>query len=167
MSSPFVYITENPEETKRLLGIDDEGLQELIQQAELRHQDLQAKREQSETRLIAKGSGRKPSLSIPEQIVLTLTYLRQHPTFQMLGIMFNVSESTAHNIFHYWLDILQSLLPESLFSQLQNSESDWAVAKDILSQQELIIDSSVQDRERPTDNQEQAKYYSGHKKTRI
>ncbi|MEO0488088.1 MAG: transposase family protein, partial [Cyanobacteria bacterium J06659_2] len=83
-----------------------EDLQQLIQQAELKHRDLQAERERSENRLIAKGGGRKPSLSVPEQVVLTLTYLRQHPTLQILGIMFDVSESTAHTIFHYWLDIL-------------------------------------------------------------
>ena len=162
-----MHITENPEEAKRLLGIDYEDFQELIQQAELKHQDRQAKREKFETRLIAKGGGRKPSLSNSEQIVLTLIYLRQHPTFQMLGIMFDVSESTAHNIFHHWLDVLQSLLPESLSTQLQNSESDWTIAQDILSQQELVIDSSVQERERPTDDQEQEEYYSGYKKTCI
>ena len=167
MSSSLVYITENPEETKRLLGIDYEDLQQLIQQAELKHRDRQAEREKSENRLIAKGGGRKPSLSVPEQVVLTITYLRQHPTFQMLGIIFDVSESTAHTIFHYWLDILQFLLPESLFSQLQNNQNDWAVAQDILSQQELVLDSSIQERERPTDNQEQENYYSGYKKTRI
>ena len=162
-----MHITENSEATKRLLGIDHEDLQQLIQQAELRHQDRQAEREKSEHRLIAKGGGRKPSLSVPEQVVLTLIYLRQHPTFQMLGIMFDVSESTAHTIFHYWLDILQSLLPESMFAQLHNNQNDWAVVQDMLSQQELIIDSSIQERERPTDNREQEKYYSGYKKTRL
>ena len=82
MSSPFVHITENSEATKRLLGIDHEDLQRLIQQAELKHRDRQAEREKSEYRLIAKGGGRKPSLSVPEQVVLTLIYLRQHPTFR-------------------------------------------------------------------------------------
>ncbi|MDE5110508.1 MAG: transposase family protein [Trichodesmium sp. St7_bin2_1] len=32
------------------------------------------------------------------------------PTFQILGIYFGVSSSTANNIFHYWIDILQELL---------------------------------------------------------
>ncbi|PSN18471.1 hypothetical protein C7271_12380 [filamentous cyanobacterium CCP5] len=39
-------------------------------------------------------------MSQAEQIVLTLTYLRQHLTFQMLGLLFDVSESPAHNIFN-------------------------------------------------------------------
>jgi hypothetical protein len=167
MSSPFVHISGNPQDTKRLLGIDYEHLQQLTQNAELKHLEMQKNQEESKTRIIAKGGGRKPSLSIAEQIVLTLTYLRQHPTFQMLGVMFGVSESSAHNIFHYWLNILQELLPESIFAQLENCQNDWEVVQEILEEKELIIDSSEQERERPGDNQEQKRYYSGYKKTLV
>ena len=34
------------------------------------------------------------------------------------------------------------LLPESLFAQLQDRDSDWAFAQEVLEQHELIIDSS-------------------------
>lgn len=59
---------------------------------------------------------------------------------------------------------MQTFLPESLFAQLEDQESDWAVAQEILEQYELLIDSSEQERERSTDNQEQKKHYSGYKK---
>ncbi|WP_293156155.1 transposase family protein [Okeania sp. SIO2C9] len=36
------------------------------------------------------------------------------PTLKLLGIIFGVSESTANNIFHYWIDIFRELLPASL-----------------------------------------------------
>ncbi|MEG4009999.1 transposase family protein [Microcoleus sp. Pol11C1] len=52
-------------------------------------------------RIIAGGVGRKPQLSIPEQIILTLFYLRHRKTFQILGIQFGVSESTANDTFNY------------------------------------------------------------------
>jgi len=45
-------------------------------------------------RIIKKGGGRKVKLSIEEQILLTLIYLRHLTTFQLLGIQFEVSEST-------------------------------------------------------------------------
>jgi hypothetical protein len=83
----------------------------------------------------------------------------------MLGVMFDVSKSTAHNVFHYWLDILQELLPESILAQLEDSKDDWEVAQEILEDKELIIDSSERDKERPTDGEKQKKYYSGYKKT--
>ena len=63
-----------------------------------------------EKRLIKAGGVRKKSLKVEEEIILTLYYLRHLPTFQILGIYFGVSSSTANNIFHYWIDILQELL---------------------------------------------------------
>jgi hypothetical protein len=52
-------------------------------------------------------------------MLLTLVYLSQLHTFQYLGVEFGVSESTAHNIFHYWLDIFTELLPASLLEQVK------------------------------------------------
>jgi hypothetical protein len=52
--------------------------------------------------IVRGGGGRKPKLSIKEQIILTLVYLRHLTTFQLLGIQFGVSESTANDKFNYW-----------------------------------------------------------------
>ncbi len=65
------------------------------------------------------GGGRKPKLSLEEQIILTLTYLRHLMNFQLLAIHFGVSETTANDIFNYWLPILAELLPHSLLEQLK------------------------------------------------
>ncbi|WP_375490903.1 transposase family protein [uncultured Nostoc sp.] len=54
---------------------------------------------------MAGGGGRKPKLSVPEQIILTLVYLRHMTTFQLLGIQFGVSESTANDTFNYFRNI--------------------------------------------------------------
>jgi len=167
MTNPFIHITDKPQDAKRLFGIDYESLQILIQNATTQHLELQDRREKAKTRIIAKGGGRNPSLSISEEIALTLTYLRQHLSFQLLGIMFEVSESTANNIFHYWLNILQEMLPESVFSQLKDRKNDWEVLQEFLEEKELIIDSSEQERERPGDDEEQKKFFSGYKKTLV
>ncbi|WP_370497334.1 helix-turn-helix domain-containing protein [Trichodesmium erythraeum] len=53
---------------------------------------------------------------------LTLYYLHHIPTFQLLGINFGVSESTANNIFHYWINILPDLLPASLLEQVKKKK---------------------------------------------
>jgi hypothetical protein len=45
--------------------------------------------------------------------------LSQYHTFEYLGIQFQVCESTAHNIFWYWLPILSELLPASLLEQVK------------------------------------------------
>ena len=86
-------------------------------------------------------------------------------TFQLLGIQFGVSESTANDTFNYWLAILQELLPASLLEQVKKNASDYEVVQEILTDYELIVDTSEQPRERPGEYKEQQDYYSGKKKT--
>lgn len=119
MSDILNHIESNPKETQRLIGLEYDRLQQLIQKAEQLHHDKQALLESNKTRIIAGGGGRKPKLSIKEQIILTLVYLRQMTTFQLLGIQFGVSESTANDTFNYWLPLLGEVLPSSLIQQVK------------------------------------------------
>ncbi|MDZ8241485.1 MAG: transposase family protein, partial [Nostoc sp. ChiQUE01a] len=157
------YIEDNPKETQRLIGLEYEQLQQLIQNAERLHNEKQVLLESKKVRIIAGGGGRKPKLSMTEQIILTLVYLRHMITFQLLGIQFGVSESTANDTFNYWLPNLRELLPSSLLEQVKKNASDYEVVKEILTDYELIVDSYEQVRERPGDNNEQKKYFSGKK----
>ena len=93
MSSIVNYIEENPKETQRLIGLEYVQLQQLIQNASRLHHEKQALLESKKVRIIASGGGRKPKLSLKEQIILTLVYLRHLTSFQLLGIFFGVSES--------------------------------------------------------------------------
>ncbi|MFH7030768.1 MAG: transposase family protein [Heteroscytonema crispum UTEX LB 1556] len=52
------------------------------------------------------GGGRKVKLSIEEQILLTLIYLGHITTFQLIGVQFGVSETTANDTFNYWFSLL-------------------------------------------------------------
>ena len=165
MTCVLEYINKNPQETKRLIGIDYESLQQLITQAIALEEQKKAINEEAKYRIIQSGGGRKPKLSVTEQILLTLVYLHHLPTFQMLGVQFGVSESTAHNLFHYWSKILRELLPASLLEQVKKNDLDWEWVKQMLWEWELVVDSSEQVRERPKTYQEQKKFYSGKKKS--
>ncbi|NEN98978.1 MAG: transposase [Moorea sp. SIO3I7] len=158
------YIKRNPRSTKRLIGLSEKHLNKLIDNAQKYHHKKKSEIAQTEIRLIKAGGGRKSLLNTEEQIILTLYYLHNHPTFEILGIHFNVSESTANNVFHYWVNILSELLPSSLLEQVKKNTSDEKWVKEILTELELIVDSCEQDRERPLDYKEQKKYYSGKKK---
>lgn len=164
MTSVLEYITNNPQETKRLIGIDYDSLQQLITQAVALEKQNIVLNERGKIRIIKAGGGRKPKLSATEQILLTLIYLHHLPTFQMLGVQFGVSESTAYNLFHYWSNILRELLPASLLEQVKKNDWDWEWVKELLVEWELVVDSSEQARERPKLYQEQKKFYSGKKK---
>ncbi len=161
MSEILNYIEKNPKETQRLIGLKYEHLQQLIENAERLYHEKQAALEAKKVRLIGGVGGRKPKLSVKEQIILTLVYLRHMTTFQLLGIQFGVSESTANDTFNYWLPNLRELLPSSLLEQVKKNAADYEIVKEVLTEYELIVDSYEQVRERPGDNEEQEKYYSG------
>lgn len=163
MSSILNHIEENPQETQRLIGLGYPELKQLIQNAERLHNEKQDFLDKSKIRIIAGGGGRKPKLSVEEQIILTLTYLRHLTTFQLLGIQFGVSESTANYTFNYWLPFLRELLPSSLLEQVKKNVLDCEIVKEILTEYELTVDTYEQVRERPGDDDEQEKYYSGKK----
>lgn len=165
MSKILNYIKNNPQETQRLVGVKYEQLEQLIKQAIALHTQKQQEVEAQKTRIINKGGGRKVKLSTAEQILLTLVYLRQLTTFQLLGIQFGVSESTANDTFNYWFPLLQEILPSSLLEQVKKNASDYEIVQELLTDYELIVDSAEQPRERPGEYKEQKKYYSGKKKS--
>ncbi|MDJ1184185.1 helix-turn-helix domain-containing protein, partial [Roseofilum casamattae] len=115
MSNIEEFLRQYPQETQRVLGINAEQLEKLTKIAKEKYQE----RKKQKTRLIKAGGGREAKLMLEEQIILTLFYLHNFPTFQILGIQFGVSESTAHKIFHEWLELLEELLPASLMEQLK------------------------------------------------
>jgi hypothetical protein len=129
MSSVLEYIENNPQETQRLLGFKYEQLKQLLEKAiELHEQKLELA-ESKKVRIILGGGGRKPKLSTTEQIILTLTYLRHLTTFQLLGIQFGVSETTANDTFNYWFPILGELLPPSLLEQVKKTHQTTKLLK--------------------------------------
>ena len=123
MSDILGYIKNNTQETQRLVGLKYEQLEQLINLAIALHTQKQQDMEAKKVRIINKGGGRKVKLSNEEQILLTLIYLRHLTTFQLLGIQFGVSESTANDTFNYWFPLLQLLLPSSLLEQVKKTQA--------------------------------------------
>ncbi len=163
MKNPLHYIHKYPQRSKRVLGIEYNQFLQLLEQAELQHNEQKAKVERQRIRVNAKGGGRKPLLSVAEEVCLCLFYLRHYPTFEVLGLQFEVSKTQANDTVHYWLKILRVLLPASLLEQVEAHSSDYAIVQEWLTQFQLIVDSFEQARERPGDDEEQRSYFSGKK----
>lgn len=164
MSLLLQYIQSHPKETKRLIGINLQQFNLLVEQAKLVEEQLQIELEKEKIRINAKGAGSHQKLSISDQILLTLDYLRQFETFQSLGVKFQVCESTANNIFHKWLPIIVKLLPASLLEQVNEKPGELEWVREILCNYELIVDSTEQPIERPVDKETQEEFYSGYKR---
>jgi DDE superfamily endonuclease/Helix-turn-helix of DDE superfamily endonuclease len=161
LSNPVNYIEKYPERTTSILGISYQQWKELTKSAIAYEQQQQEKLEKSKIRINAPGGGRKPVLSSCEEIGLCLFYLRQMPTFEVLGIQFGISQTQANDTFHKWLQILRKLLPASLLEQLENQPQNRDMLYELLVEIELLVDSTEQDRQRPLNYQEQKKYFSG------
>lgn len=158
------YLKKQPKQTKRLLGIDEKQLEQLIALGKVLSQRKKEENEKTKFRINQPGAGTPSLLSEEEQIVLTLVYLRHNLSFQLLGIIFQVSESTAHNIFTYWQRLFEGELPPSLLEQIKKFQEEKEIVLEMLTDYELIVDSAEQPIERPSDYQEQKKYYSGKQK---
>ncbi len=163
MSNPADYIEKYPERTKGVLGISYGQWKQLTTKAIAYQEQQQQKLESSKIRINAKGGGRNPILTSEEEICLCLFYLRQMPTFEILGIQFDISKTEANDTFHKWLPILRKLLPASLLEELENQPQNRDMLYELLEEIELLVDSTEQARERPSAYQEQKKYYSGKK----
>jgi len=149
MKNLLNYIHTYPQRTKPLLGIDYELFVQLLEQAQLKHAEQQAEIERQKIRINAQGGGRKPKMTAAEEVCLCLFYLRHYPTFEVLGLQFEISKTAAHETVHYWLKILRKLLPASLLEQVAGKESDYERVQEMLSDHQLIVDSFEQARERP------------------
>ena len=119
MKNPLHYIHSYPLRAKQILGISYNQFLKLVQKAEFSHQQRKAEIERSKVRVNLRGGGRKPKLTIAEEVCLSLFYLRQMPTFEILGMHFDVSKTEANDTFHYWLLIFREILPSSLLEQIE------------------------------------------------
>jgi DDE superfamily endonuclease/Helix-turn-helix of DDE superfamily endonuclease len=163
MKNPLDYISEYPNRSKRVLGIDYQQFEQLLEQAEMKHRQRQAEEEEQKTRINAKGGGRKPILSVAQEVCMCVFYLRHYPTFEILGLQFGISKTAANDAVHYWLKVLREILPASLLEQVEPHRSDYAMVQEWLTELELIVDSLEQPRERPGDQAEQRSYFSAKK----
>ncbi len=163
MENPLEHIRQHPKLAKQLIGLSLPQLEKLIQQAIALDGQRKEEAEKNKIRVNKKGAGRGKKLSADEEICLTLFYLRQMTIFEVLGMMFEVSRTTANDIFHYWLPILRDVLPSSLLEEWEKSLQDNEFVQELLTSHQLLVDSAEQPRERPKNYQEQKKFFSGKK----
>ncbi|MGG6269172.1 transposase family protein [Leptolyngbya sp. AN03gr2] len=164
MKNLFHYIQTFPHRSRSLLGIEYEQLLPLITYLRQLEADHQAEQNARKIRVNAAGAGRPSALSAETEILLCLYYLRHYPTYEILGLTFEVSASQAHAVVYYWVQFLRQALPASLCEEFEDCEAAWAVITEMLVEWELIVDSTEQVRQRPGDLELQKQHYSGKKK---
>jgi Helix-turn-helix of DDE superfamily endonuclease len=90
--------------------------------------------------------GRPSEFSLVDRLLLTFRYLRDYPTFVVLGNEFGISESFTNKIFNKVVKSLVKVIPLPNLKQLE-------LDKQII--QKVIIDVSEQETERPKKSKKQ------------
>jgi len=137
------YKMKKPAEFTRLVGVNYGAFQIILEKL-----NLQIARFKAEKPI--RRRGRKSSLSIEDQLLLTLIYLRQYHTFLQLGEMFSISESYANKRYEFISSQLLKVLDVPNQKTLEKEDLT------------VLMDVTEQPVERPVKQQKQ--YYSGKKR---
>lgn len=136
------YKLKRPAEFTRLVGVNFGTFQIILTKLE---NEITRYKEQKPMRQC----GLKSSLTIADQLLLTLIYLRQYHTFLQLGETFSISESYAQKRYTF--------ISKRLMKALDLPNDKDLTAENL----KLIADVTEQEIERP--QTEQKSYYSGKK----
>jgi len=136
------YKQKRPAEFTRLVGVNYGTFQ--IISAKLEAEIARYKQQKP-----MRQRGLKSSLTIADQLLLTLIYLRQYHTFLQLGEMFSISESYAQKRYCF--------ISKRLMKTLDLPDDKSLTAENL----KLLADVTEQEIERPV--KEQKSYYSGKK----
>ena len=91
--------------------------------------------------------GRPSEFSLIDRLILTFRYLRDYPTFVVLGNEFGISESFANKIFNKVTKSLVKVVPLPSLKQMETNNQNI---------QKVIIDCSEQETERPKKSKKQS-----------
>lgn len=136
------YIETHPHRARSLLGTEHQQLSRLVAYLQQLAATDKAQQNAGKIRLNGAGAGRPASLSTETEILLCLYYLRHYPTFEVLGLAFEVSSGHAHAVVQYWLKYLRQALPASVYEEFGECEVAWSVIEAMLVEWELIVDST-------------------------
>ncbi len=136
------YKLKRPAEFTRLVGVSFGTFQIILTKLE---SEITRFKQQKPMRQ----RGLKSSLTIADQLLLTLLYLRQYHSFLQLGEMFSISESYAQKRYTF--------ISKRLMKALDLPNDKDLTAENL----KLIADVTEQEIERP--RTEQKSYYSGKK----
>ena len=145
-------LRQHPKSFRRLTGLTVEKFDELLEQLLPLFQKTEKKRLSRPDRKRAIGGGRKYALSVGEMVVLGLMYYRLYVSQALLGVLFEVDDSTVSRRIHQIEPLLAQIfrLPSSRIPMTQ---------EEII---EVFVDATEQEIERPKKGQRG--WYSGKKK---
>jgi len=160
------WLTQHPSVFRTMTGISVAEYRQLVRELAVPYAEAERRRLARPERRRAVGGGRRFVLSPADQLLLTIVWLRQYPTFPVLGYLFGLDDRPAARIVARLVPLLEAAgrasmrLPDpgphhrrDLPQLLKNTPGLM-----------VLVDTFEQRVQRPSDPEEQKRWYSGKKK---
>ncbi len=169
----YENLARRPSSFKSMTGFSVEAFQSLFHAFERafddrRHASPTTKR-RGLPRQRAAGAGHPCSHDRRTRLLMTLIWLRLYPTFEVLGFLFSLNKTNAHDAVNEGLATLETLadFPFERPAADRKKLRSMAAVMDAFPDVHLVIDAKEQPIQRPTSTKEedrQKPFYSGKKK---
>src|SRR5215510_6736861 len=108
MMMKYVYVSGFPKIFLSMTGLRLDEFDDLLGEVRRLYQAAEAARLERTDRQREPGGGDKPALSMTDQVLLTVVWLRLYPTQDVLGYFFGVSQATVSTYIQRVLPLLES-----------------------------------------------------------
>jgi hypothetical protein len=162
----YIYLRSQPAIFKAMTGLYVHEFDELLQDVQPRLAAAELKRLSRPSRKRAIGAGHPFDLSQPDQLLLTVVWLRRYPTREVLGYLFGVGEWTASRSIERVLPLLEASgrdsmrMPDPGKKRRRQLDELLAETPDLI----VLIDTFEQRVQRHRDRKTADEHYSGKKK---
>lgn len=160
------WLTRHPAVFRAMTGISVAEYRQIVRELAGPYAAAEQRRLARPDRRRAIGGGRQFTLAMAEQVLLTIIWLRQYPTFPVLGYLFGLDDRPASRIVARLLPLLEAAgrdsmrLPDPGPHHRRDLPQMLKHTPGLL----VLVDTFEQRVQRPTDRDEQQQWYSGKKK---
>jgi len=160
------WLTQHPAVFRAMTGISVAEYRQLVRELAAPYAEAERRRLARPGRRRAIGGGRRFVLSPADQLLLTIVWLRQYPTFPVLGYLFGLDDRPAARIVARIVPLLEAAgrdsmrLPDPGPHRRRDLPQLLKNTPGLL----VLVDTFEQRVQRPSDPEEQRRWYSGKKK---
>jgi len=166
MTIHYARLSQFSKVFRAMTGLTVAEFEALVDDLAVRYARAEKKRLSRSNRQRAMGAGHPMHLAVIDQILLTIVWLRLYPTHEVLGYLFDISDSTARRAIERMLPLLEQSGQDTLRlpdpGKRQHRQLDAWLAD--LPELMVIVDSFEQRVQRPEERATADGYYSGKKR---
>jgi len=163
----YLRLKQHPSVFLKMTGLRPNEFDQLLTDLLPRFVQAEAHRLERTERQRAPGGGDKPNLPAPEQILLTVMWLRLYPTHDVLGFLLGVSQPTVGRYIGHVLPVLERAGRDTMRMPdpgRKRRRSLPALLKDV-PERAVVVDTFEQPVQRPKRAADRAGWYSGKKRS--